>query len=1097
MGSHKPQPEQNHPVNDQWKGSKMIVGKSAKTVNGVKSGLRRRGMHCAPLKQGAQYTVLIIIALAFNSLQMHRAAAQTGGAHTITIDSGWRLQDIASVHDTGTAISSIGYDAHLWYPAVVPGTVLTTLVNNHVYPEPLYGENNRTKFIPEHLSRTSYWYRTGFAVPSSFAGRHIWLNFDGINYAAEVWINGHAVGNIRGAFIRGVFDISPFVSAGKQAALAILISPQPNPGIPHEHTLARGMGKNGGLTSADGPAFLSTIGWDWLPAISDRDTGIWQRVWLSDSGPVIVKDPQVLTNVALPGLNSADITLAWTLENISELPQAGEAKIQFEGVSLRTPFNIKPHASQRITLTPNDIKELHILHPRLWWPNGYGSPSLYHLVIECNLAGVSSDTKQMEFGIRTITYSVPGSDNLTISVNGVPIFIKGGNWGLDEALKRIPRARLEAAIRMHRDAHLNLVRNWVGQSTSEDLYQLCDKYGILVWDEFFQPNPSDGPNPQDLSTYLANVRDKILRFRNHPSIALWCGRNEGEPPPQIDKALHDLTSELDPERLYQPSSTSGHGVHSSGPYGWRPANAFYAYGEAFKTEIGSVSIPTIESIHGMLPEKDWEVIDDAWAEHDFASGASSSDGYRAMIEHRYGTISNLADFVRKAQLANYEAYRAMFEGREANLFKPSTGAIIWMSNPAQPSFVWQLYHHDLEPNASYFAVKKSAEPVHVQLNELNGDVEVINNLPAALSNALVQVRIVNLDGTEVFRRNYPVTAPPSAATVATSLATPANATPVYFIKLDLQNSAKEELSSNFYWRGSHKSDNNMLELNNLPAVQVRASAKYEMINGMNRIAVTLHNSGKQVALMAHMQLRDRESMERILPAYYSDNYISLLPDETSQVTIETAESPSPLKSPAILFDGWNISLVADKSSGIALLTNVQAQPKYWPVTGLPVKWGSPSDVYRINCGGDATDGFEADNDHFGGAPSVWQGAINMNTPFAAPEVIYKTSHIGDTRYRFPMLHTAVNSTYEVRLHFAETVFSAPGKRKFNVFLNEKEVLRDFDVFSGAGGRGRALVKIFKGIAPDKDGNIIVLINNGSEGRPEIRGIEVLPENIQP
>ena len=110
------------------------------------------------------------------------------------------------------------------------------------------------------------------------------------------------------------------------------------------------------------------------------------------------------------------------------------------------------------------------------------------------------------------------------------IFIRGGDWGLDEAMKRIPRERLEAEIKLHKLANLNLIRNWVGQSTSEDFYELCDKYGILLWDEFFQPNPSDGPNPTDMATYIANVRDKILRYRNHPSIAVWCARNEGNPP---------------------------------------------------------------------------------------------------------------------------------------------------------------------------------------------------------------------------------------------------------------------------------------------------------------------------------------------------------------------------------------------------------------------------------------------------------------------------------------------------------------------------------------------------------------------------------------
>ena len=344
------------------------------------------------------------------------------------------------------------------------------------------------------------------------------------------------------------------------------------------------------------------------------------------------------------------------------------------------------------------------------------------------------------------------------------MFIRGGNWGLDEAMKRNPRERLEAQIRMHQVANLNMIRNWVGQSTSEDFYELCDKYGLLVWDEFFQPNPSDGPDPDDFDTYMANVREKILRFRNHPSIAVWCARNEGYPPKKIDDALRTLMAELEPTRLYQANSADGRGVSSHGPYHWRTPREFYVFNESFKTEVGSVSVPTIESIHGMMPEKDWETINDDWAEHDFAKGASGGDSYPGMIAERYGKVANLADFVRKSQLANYEAFRAMYEGRNAKMFKTTTGILTWMSNPAQPSFVWQLYHHDLEPNSALFAVKKAAELVHIQLNESNGEVEVINNFNVPLDKARALLAIYNLDGSVAYQHDFDVSAAPSAAT---------------------------------------------------------------------------------------------------------------------------------------------------------------------------------------------------------------------------------------------------------------------------------------------------------------------------------------------
>lgn len=853
----------------------------------------------------------------------------------VVIATGWQLQDAAKVSETGDAISQAKFEPQGWYAATVPGTVLTSLVNDGVYPEPLYGENNRPDKIPESLCRTPYWYRVAVNVPKSYQHKNVWLNFDGINYAAEVWVNGKQVGNIKGAFIRGRFDISSLVQPGKQAIVAVRVSPQPHPGVPHEHTIRNGMGRNGGITAIDGPTFLSTIGWDWIPAIRDRDTGIWQKVFLSATGPVAIRDPQITTDLPLPKLDTADVTIRTTLENVTDKRQKGRLKGSFEGVQLEQDVEIAPHSSTTVALPV-----AHVKNPKLWWPNGYGAPNLYHLHLTFEIGKLfwtrASDSKDLSFGIRKITYSVPDSENLTISVNGVRVFIRGGDWGLDEAMKRIPRERLEAEIRMHKLANLNLIRNWVGQSTGEDFYELCDKYGILIWDEFFQPNPSDGPNPTDLATYMANVRDKILRFRNHPSIAIWCARNEGYPPKAIDDQLRPMMAELDSNRLYQPSSTAGHGVYSSGPYHWRTPREFYVFQHAFKTEIGSVSIPTIESIHGMMPQKDWEIINDDWAEHDFAKGASWGNTYRDVLEARYGKLKNLADFVRKAQLANYEAFRAMYEGRNAKLFHPSTAIITWMSNPAQPSFVWQLYHHDLEPNSSLFAVKKAGELVHIQLNESNGDVQVINNLPTPLKNATAHLALYNLDGAVVYQHEYNVNAAPDVATSLGVIPGPANLSAVYFVKLELHDSTGKLISDNFYWRAQPEHQDDLTALDQLPVVRLDTKLERHDADGKLLLAVTLHNPGKQVALMAHLQLRRQSSGERVLPVYYSDNYVSLAPGDSKTITIEASQGDLKGDKPLVVVDGWNVSVAPSSIPDAAIDLNVDAQVSHWPVTGIPM-----------------------------------------------------------------------------------------------------------------------------------------------------------------
>jgi beta-mannosidase len=871
------------------------------------------------------------------------ATAQT----PIPIAAGWQMQDAAKVSAAPDLISTAKFKPESWYTATVPGTVLTTLVNNKVYPEPLYGENMR--LIPESLNKTSYWYRTTFAVPAAYKGRRTWLHFGGINYSSEIWVNGQRAGTSRGAFIRTDLDVTAFVKPGANAVLAVLVAPQPHPGTPIEHTVANGVGKNGGDTAIDGPTFLSTIGWDWLPAVRDRDTGIYQPVTLYSTGPVTVKDPVVRTELA-DGHESADLTVAATLRNetaeavigtlrgsISSYPPSDKPAAVFEQA-----VTVAAKSNTTISLDAQTTPSLHIANPKLWWPNGYGPQNLYELTLTFTpaKAKLASDEQTTNFGIRKIEYAVADSENLTLSVNGVKVMARGGNWGLDEAMKRVPRERLDAQFHMHALANLNIIRNWVGQSTNPDFYDMADKYGILLWDEFFQPNPSDGPNVTDIPTYLANVEDKILHYRNHPAIAVWCARNEGYPPKALDDQLRVIMARLDPTRLYQSNSADGRGVSSHGPYYWRSPRFFYHLNESFKTETGSVSVPTIESIQGMMPEKDWETQNDDWAQHDMARGAQRGDAYPSEIAKRYGHVRNLADFVRKSQLANYEAFRAMYEGRNAQMFKATTGVITWMSHPAQPSFVWQLYHYDLEPNAALYAAKKASENIHVQLNEANFGVEVVNNTPEPLTGLSVRSTEYALDGRITYEGTTPIASVPGSSTIKVFEFVPQTRQALYFVKLDLTDSTGKLLSTNFYWQNVAQDDFTGLAALPTATLDVTATSRTEGPNTV--LTVTLRNPTKTVALMTHLQLHHKTAESshpgsaredtRVLPVFYSDNYISLVPGEAREIIIEAATKDL-AGEPAILVDGYNVA-VNPISTPISIGLNENAQPAHWPASNL-------------------------------------------------------------------------------------------------------------------------------------------------------------------
>jgi hypothetical protein len=831
----------------------------------------------------------------------------------------------------GETISQPTYAPNNWYAATVPGTVLTTLVNNKVYPEPLWGENNRPDRIPESLCRTSYWYRLQFTVPAANAGKRSWLNFQGINYLAEVFLNGQKIGDIKGAFARGIFDITSLVKPGETAAVAVHILPPLHPGNPQEQTVALGLGPNGGVLTQDGPTFVCSIGWDWIPAIRDRNMGIWQKVTLGASGPVVLQNPLVASDLPLPRTDSADLTFETTVKNVTDVPQSGVLSGNFGAGSFQVPVSLAPNESKVVKLTPKDTPQLHVLNPRLWWPNGYGDPNLYTMHLRFDIGGATSDVNDFNFGIRKIEYAVADSDFLTLSVNGVRIFCKGGCWGMDEAMKRIPRERLETQLRFHKEANYNMIRNWVGQSTGEDFYDMCDRYGIMIWDEFFEANRSDGPAAYDVDLYLANVREKVLRYRNHPSIALWCGRNESDPaPPAVADGILAIMKELEPTRMYHANSNEGRGVRSGGPYYWRPPAAYYTFpaNEVFKTELGSSSIPTRESVLAWMPEKDANYFpNDDWAEHDLAKGADNGDTYVRTLSTRYGNISGtnftLTKFEHEAQLANYEAYRAMYEGHEAKMFKGSTAVLTWMSNPSQPSTTWQLYSYDLEPFSSLYGAKKGCEQVHVMMNQATFHLMVVNHTPKPLEGLTARVRVINLDGSIVSDKQVPVSAKPTCVTDFGAIEFPDSVAAVHFVKVELQDGRGRTASENFYWRG--KNATNLTALNDLPPAPIEGDIRRHDADGKCLLDVTLFNPSKVVALMTHIQLRKQNSNARVLPVFYDDNYVSLLPGESKTIKVEAATKDLGGENPLVVVDGWN-PVVKSKSfsDGSSIAPNTPA-----------------------------------------------------------------------------------------------------------------------------------------------------------------------------
>jgi hypothetical protein len=902
----------------------------------------------------------------------------------LVFNSGWEMIEAPRLKNAdGAAISKSGVDTRDWYDATVPGTVLTTLVDQGVYPDPYYGLNNL--LISEDLNKQDYWYRSEFDLPKNFSGRELTLQFKGINYYAEVWFNGEYLGHITGAFIRGNFDVTKLAKPGEKNVLAVMIAPPPDPGTPSEQSIKYGPGDNGGKLCLDGPTFECTEGWDWIPAVRDRCTGIWQDVVLHATGPVEIGDSQVVTKLPLPETSSADVTVSTELHNTSDASKKGILRGEFEGAKFQQPVTLGAGETKTVTFAPKDFSQLHVEHPRLWWPNGYGKPELYHL----QLSFVTSDKKESDhattrFGIREMSYTFeakktdgarerveftptaalganekiidnrrdtmvwglenkpkrdaaliakgekppttpfwwgqkqetvvgvwPGAENsaalkpaddkamgpyLLIKVNGQKIECLGGDWGMDDAMKRISRERLEPYIRMTRDAHMNMILNWAGQSMSEALFDLCDEYGIMVWNDFWRNTEAFDYAPVDFDLFARNAEDVIKRDRNHPSIALWCSGNEGVCPEPLHEKLNQMIYELDGTRYFQPDSRLIN-MRNSGPWSNMPLEKyFHDLNQGFSTEIGASSIPSPETMRTFIPEADLWPYNDLWAYHDLhVKGAGDRNSTFERITTRFGAPRDLDDVCRKAQMLNYETIRGIYEGFNSRMWHDCSGVIIWMSQPSWPSLVWNFYSWNYDPDACLFGAMKGAEPVHIQMSEPECKIAVINHRAQSLENVSAIATIYDLTGHEVKDQKTKLTAGADAETDAFTLDFPASG--AYLAKLELRDSTGKLLSENFYWHAQNEKE--LQQLDSMPKVKLDGNVRVKR----GAIEGRITNSGKTPALAVRVTLRDSKTDKPILPAYYNDNYFSLLPGESREFRIEFQ---TPSEKPEVTLSGWNI-----------------------------------------------------------------------------------------------------------------------------------------------------------------------------------------------
>ena len=867
-----------------------------------------------------------------------------GNAQRIWLDSEighqgdylWKMIKAGDATDPGEKISLSNYATTNWMPAIVPGTVLNSLVYNQKYPEPYYGINNKieSKLIPD-ISETgrdfyTYWFRTDFTVPQSFKGKTVWLQLDGINYRAEVWVNGNLLSTMNGMFIQDYIDVTDFVKVGEKNGLAIKVYPVDVPGSAKPKSWgAAGEFHNGGNGNIGlNTTMLMTVGWDFtfMDGIRDRNTGIWKNISLYATGRVALRHPFVKSELRKPDYDQARETVSVEIINPSTSNRVISCKVKGEivgeNITFEKTFRLMRGEEKTATFSPEEFPQLIINSPKLWWPVNKGPQNLYDLKLTVSVDGKDCDSVKTRFGIREIVSDRKTPDKSRVFyVNGKRLFIRGTNW-IPEAMLRTSDERTYAELRYSRQSGVNLLRMWGGGIAESDyFFQLCDELGLLVWQEFWMTG--DTSHPHDKALYMSNVESTVKRIRNHPSLAYYVASNEST---EVT-GTPELLNKLDGTRGFQMQSEC-EGVHDGSPY--KQVNPMQHYEntasprgsrvDGFNPEYGAPTLPTVEILREMMDEKDlWPINKEVWDYLDGNGFHLMSTMYTDLVNN-YGKSSSIDEFAQKGQLLGAINSKSIWEVWNYNKLdygdRFCSGLLFWYHNCSMPQVASRMWDWSLEPTASLYHTANSLEPLHAQFDYLKNTVSVVNDYYREFKNYKVIAQVYDINSKKVFEESAVVNLPSDGVVNdALTIRFPENISQVHFIKLILKDEKGKDVSSNFYWRSNDKYEGSKTltgpaasgfeDLSKLKQAKVKLTYKVREDDNNYFVDITLRNTSGQIAFFNQLQFLNSK-MSPIRPSFYTDNFFSLMPGEKKTVTIETAKGK--LKDGAVLaLKGWNIN----------------------------------------------------------------------------------------------------------------------------------------------------------------------------------------------
>ena len=821
----------------------------------------------------------------------------------------WKIQSSKHISQSGNTLSLETSLSKDWLSAKVPSTILGTLVDNQIYNDPYFGEN--LKNIPTEQFKVPWWYTTSFEISEDQAELNASLNFDGINYKANVWLNGKEIATtkaIDGAYRLTSFDVSDAIISGNNV-LAIEVVP-PKPGD-------------------------FSIGFvDWNPAPPDGNMGIFRPVTLHLYEGVQIRNPFVQSKVALENLDKAALTISAELKNTTNEAISGVLVGQIENIRLEQKVNIAANSSMHIEYDPVAFPQLNLESPRLWWPVHLGNPDLYHLELQFIVNEKVTDTSEIKFGIREIEDYWLNDIHRGYKINGKKVLIKGAGW-TDDLFLMDTDENIEAQVKYVKQMNLNTIRLEGFWGKDHKLYDLCDEHGILLmvgWSCHWEHEIHMGVpvnerfggvyKPEDINHVAQAWEDQLIWLRNHPSIFVWTVASDKVPITELEQKYIDTFAKYDPTRPYL-NSTGGvgsdqhvigsedviseisgsSGVKMLGPYAYTAPVYWFtdtnfggAYG--FNTETGpGAQVPQLESLKKFIPEDKLWPISDVWNYHCGRYEFADLSRFITAINERYGTPESLAEFDLMAQAMNYELMRPMFEAFQVHKNR-STGIIQWMLNAAWPKMYWQLYDYYLQPTGAFYATQKACSPLHLVYNYGDHKVYVINDYTHAIENLHAQIRIYTIDSQLVANKTIDFEVAADSSLPIFEIEGIEDLSTTYFVDLRLFDDENKKINTNFYWLSKkeevldYEADlgefafhtpskvyADFTLLKTLTKVDIDVNYTIEEINDHQQITATLSNTGNAIAFLINLKLLDSTTGESILPVFWEDNFISLIPGE--------------------------------------------------------------------------------------------------------------------------------------------------------------------------------------------------------------------------